>query len=124
MKFRDLKKDPPPNGTWVLLRDKKGHLNTQPQIYFDNESIRYNSAGYVEYAALPEHITKDPTGWLSEFRGDDLPTKNTSCLVCTASRRMPFYAYFLEKEQRFLGVKDGDVIAFQLIELQKMNERR
>ena len=114
MKFRDLKKDPPPSGTWILLRDKKGFLNTQPWQYYDE----LKNSSYVEYAILPEHITKDPTGWLSEFRGDDLPAKNTPGLVCTASRRSPFYAYFLEKEQRFLGVKDGDVIAFQPIELQ------
>ena len=112
MKFKSLKTEPPKDGTWCLFRRKDGYVNTQPQAFFADEK----KAHYVDYAVLPSHFVDNPEGWLSPYRGDPLPRKDSSCLVCTDNRkRMPFYAYFLAKEERFLGGCDADVIAYQYI---------
>ena len=116
MKFYSLKDNPPADGTWCLLRREDGYVQTQPRQYFEDETTRLETIGYVEYAVLPPHCADDPSGWLSEYWDDELPEKDASCLVCTSDRkRMPFYAYFNAEQYRFMGGCDEAVFAYRYI---------
>jgi len=38
--------------------------------------------GVLAYIPLPKNITEEPEVWKSEYRGDELPTKNQRYIVC------------------------------------------
>jgi len=117
VKFYKISDKQPVDGQFVFVKTKsysgqRIKLNNTPQQW-DADSPFYN--GLIEWAPLPLHATLDPKAWFFPSRGDELPTDNVSCLVCTDRRREPFYAYFVQDLYKFLGVPDGDVIAYKYI---------
>lgn len=120
MKFYDITKCKPHNGQWCFIREldasgKRVLLLPVMQCWYDGEGFT-GHARVVSWAPIPPHINVDPRGWLSPYRGDDLPDKDAECLVCIENRKTPFYAYFHLELDKFLGVPSGDVLAYQYME--------
>jgi hypothetical protein len=62
----------------------------------------WSSGMVVGWQALPPPITENPSGWYSEYRGDENPRQNGSYL-CTATR--DYKQYYVES--RFWNEKKG-----------------
>jgi hypothetical protein len=117
IKFHKTTDRQPTDGQFVFIKTKSPPgkrivLNNTPRQWDADSPFNH---GVLEWAAVPPHAVDDPSGWLFPSRGDDLPTDNVSCLVCSDRRKEPFYAYFAQDLYKFLGVPDGDVIAYQYI---------
>lgn len=115
MTFYQYDKKRPKNGQRCLIKEKCGStvdVMPFPQTYYDDCGFMCHPR-VVAWAALPDHISVNPTGWRSEYRGDDLPSRSCACVVCDDQSRMVSYAYFEASLQRFLG--HPDVIAFMPI---------
>lgn len=115
MRFFDLNKKTPKNMQRCVIKEKYGkHIDifgsSCLQIWWDDSRFM-GHPNVIAWAPVPEHITVNPKGWRSEYRGDDLPAQNCRCLVCTESSKSVRYAYF--HEGRFLA--HPDVIAFMEI---------
>lgn len=64
------------------------------------------SPSAIAWMPKPSHCDKDATGWLSEYRGDELPKKDGWYMV---SRENKFFAeklFFNTKKQTFGGQED------------------
>lgn len=76
--------------------------------------------GAVAYMPLPRDIIQDPTAWKSEYRGDELPSKDIPCMVHLQGAKADndgkyriLDSYYLAKENRFLRIPNGwEVIAW------------
>ncbi len=116
MQFHDLQKKLPKHGQRCVIKEK---LNNRVdiagsaclQIWFDDSRFMCHP-NVVSWAPVPEHVNIDPVGWLSEYRGHDLPERSCSCLVSTESSKVVRYAYFHAELNKFLGFLHGDVLAF------------
>lgn len=122
MRFYDLKERKPKNSQWCIIKEPIStgtiHVFTHPQQYFDDEGfVCHSRAAY--WAPFPKHVGWDPTGWKSEYRGDELPKHNCECLICfdfkPSGYNTPYFAYFLAKENRFCVGPQDIVIAFMEI---------
>ena len=115
MRFYDIDKKRPKNGQWCLIKEKFGNevdLSLWPQCYWDDCGFMYHP-DVVAWAPMPDHISVNPDGWKSEYRGDELPSKSCWCLVCDDKSRNVFSAYFDVSKQRFLAYPD--VVAFMIM---------
>lgn len=118
MRFFSMQKRRPANGQWCVIREKRADGTTYiagyKRQYFDDDR---DFETVVDWAPFPRHVEHDPTGWKSIYRGDDLPTGNCDCLVCCEdvgrNYKAVHFAYFLDREQRFLA--RPDVLAFMVI---------
>ena len=116
MKFNNLSKTKPKSGQLCLIKEfiNGTQLNVfpQPQFYYD-DTLFMAHPRVKEWAPIPKHVSVSAEGWKSEYRGDELPNKSCSCLVCTEDSKIVKYAYFSIFGQCFLGIKN--VIAFMEI---------
>ena len=120
MKFHDLSKIKPQNGQLCLIKER-GNTNqlllfNYPQFWYDDVGFLAHS-GVIKWAPLPKHITINPKGWYSQYRGDEMPTRDCLCVVCVDNKpwsasRM---AYYKQDKDRFLGYQHGEVIAWMEI---------
>jgi len=115
MRFYDINKKTPQNAQQCVIKEKFGKGigiagSSCLQFWYDDSRFMCHP-NVVEWSPVPEHITINPKGWSSEYRGDDLPSRNCDCLVCTDKNRLVKYAYF--HDGKFLG--HPDVIAYMEI---------
>lgn len=113
MRFFDISNKTPRNGQDCVIKERQGkriEVFYHPQTWWDDSRFACHP-NVVAWSPVPEHICHNPKGWLSEYRGDDLPTKSCACLVCTDKNKIVKYAYF--HDGRFLG--HPDVVAYMEI---------
>lgn len=103
----------------VKLPGKPTHINCMVTIQPGNKRPRYVTLGWVDekrimdggiaWMPLPKHITDNPKGWFSPYRGDDYPSQNGWYLVCFERYKWLIeLLYFDVKKQEFLGTPKLD----------------
>lgn len=117
MKLYDITQRKPKNAQWCFIKEKSvdgklTYIFSQPQCWYDDESFACHPR-VVAWAPVPDHVSVNPDGWLSEYRGDSFPDCSCSCAVSLESSPIVRYAYFSAELGRFLAHKD--VIAFMPI---------
>ena len=103
MKYYQYDKKRLKNGQMCFIKEKSGkkiHTFLWPQPYYDDCGFQ-NHPDVVAWLPEPEHICVNPVGWLSEYRGDDLPSESCWCAVCTDKSTLVSRAYFDRSAQRF-----------------------
>lgn len=119
MKFFDLQKSKPKNGQWCVVKEPIKTANGIVLYVFGQQQPFYDDAGFEghsnvkKWAPFPDHVSINPAGWKSEYRGDELPSKNCNCLVSWGDKEIVSICYFDAKRQKFLGREN--VIAFMEI---------
>lgn len=80
----------------------------------------------VAWMPEPEHVARDQRGWLSEYRGDDLPRKDDWYLVCHERMMLPKMVWYNAKKSSFGGgnSKYGEVIAWRPLPKPYMGNNR
>lgn len=100
-------------GDWIILVHKRPNgkfevLNNQPQQYF-KECLRLTDWGgnkLIGYFQVPPNCVERPKLWESEFRGDELPAKDCTCMVSVQNANGAIFvraATYIAKLGRFLG---------------------
>jgi hypothetical protein len=119
MKFCDLQKTQPANMQRCVIKERIGKRTevfgmSCLQTWWDDSRFACHP-NVVAWAPVPEHVNVNPIGWLSEFSGNELPSKSCSCLVSTESSKIVRYAYYCTTKGGFLGYAFSDVLAFIII---------
>lgn len=114
IKFQNYEFVKPENGSWCivkgLFKNKKEIMPSYFMCYWEEESA-FAVHRITKWAPVPKHVCVDPTGWKSEYYGDELPNNSDWCLVCTEKNKHVHFAWFDEKTQDFPEHKQ-QVIAF------------
>lgn len=117
MKFYKLDQKKPKNAQQCVIREKIGEkvmvTSSCLQYWYDDTQF-LNHPNVVEWAPVPEHVSRDFSGWFSEDRGDKLPSESCECLVSHSRTINVVYAYFNHLKQSFMGYPH--VVAFIPIE--------
>ena len=107
----------PEHGQRCIIKEKisggRIHIFNYPQIWYDDCGFMCHQK-VVAWKPVPEHVSINSAGWKSEYRGDDLPDNDCSCLICTEYSLIPQYSYYKKILGRFLGYEN--VIAFQVLD--------
>ena len=95
MKFYNLQKTQPANMKRCVIKERIGKRYgvfgmSCLQTWRDDSHFACHP-DVVAWSPVPEHVNVNPSGWLSEFRGDDLPSESCSCLVSTESSKIVLY---------------------------------
>ncbi len=123
MKFYSLIDRTPHDGDYCVIKEPLTTSNErkmlsvfpQPQFYHQGDSgsgFLYHPS-VVQWALVPQHVKYKRAPWSSEYWGDDLPSRDCDCLVCTQRNDIVRIARFDARRQQFLG--HTDVIAFAII---------
>ena len=112
MKWFDCNIKKPVEGQRCILMQRSGNVLHFLHNYYEGIGFPYN-LNIAKWAPVPQHVLIDRSGWFSEYWGDELPKKDSACLVCCEDVKLVRYAYFLKKKDKFLGV--SKVVAFMVI---------